>query len=390
MMVMPLGPDFARALGIPESDLGLIGGSYTASAAVTGLIASPFLDRFDRRLALGGAMLGLVLGTALGGFAQGFHSLVLARVVAGGFGGPATSLSLSIISDVIPPERRGRAIGTVMGAFSVASVLGVPTGLYLAEELGWRSPFFAVAGLGLTLVLAAIAVLPPLRGHLGAAGAELAGTRSLLSQPSVWLSYLMTALAMSASFMVLPNLSAYLQGNLGYPREGLKWLYFVGGFVSFAAIRVVGALVDRFGSFRVGAVGSLMLVVAMGLFFLEEPVRLPVMVLFLSMMVAMSFRNVPYAALATRVPRPFERARFQSLQSAVQHASSAVGAFVSAQMLSEEPGAAPVRRLVGMPRVALLSIALSLALPILMRAVEARVRRAEQASSSARTPPGAG
>ena len=53
MMVMPLGPDFARALGIPLSQLGLVGGSYTAAAAVAGVLGALVLDRFDRRKALG-------------------------------------------------------------------------------------------------------------------------------------------------------------------------------------------------------------------------------------------------------------------------------------------------------------------------------------------------
>src|SRR5438270_9501136 len=74
VMVMPLGPDFAAALGIPSSRLGMIGGSYTAAAAVAGLAGSLFLDRFDRRPALGVAMLGLVAGTAMGGFAGGLTS----------------------------------------------------------------------------------------------------------------------------------------------------------------------------------------------------------------------------------------------------------------------------------------------------------------------------
>src|SRR5205807_3894354 len=107
VMVMPLGPDFAAALGIPTSKLGLIGGSYTAAAAVAGLAGSFFLDRFDRRSALGIAIFGLVCGTALGGFAHGLWTLVLARVCAGMFGGPATSLSISIVADAVPAERRG-------------------------------------------------------------------------------------------------------------------------------------------------------------------------------------------------------------------------------------------------------------------------------------------
>src|SRR5437773_10195696 len=91
-MVMPMGPDFARALAIPPSKLGIIGGSYTAAAAVAGLVGALFLDRFDRRSALAVAMLGLVTGTAAGGLARGFGSLVAARVLAGMFGGPASSV----------------------------------------------------------------------------------------------------------------------------------------------------------------------------------------------------------------------------------------------------------------------------------------------------------
>src|SRR5690349_19337256 len=59
VMVLPLGPDFARALGIPAHQLGLVAGSYTAAAAIVGLLAASFLDRFDRRRALLVAMLGL-------------------------------------------------------------------------------------------------------------------------------------------------------------------------------------------------------------------------------------------------------------------------------------------------------------------------------------------
>ena len=63
-MVMP-PTDFASALDIPTSHIGVVGGSYTLAAALAGLVGLPFLDRFDRRLALGVSMLGLVVGTAL-------------------------------------------------------------------------------------------------------------------------------------------------------------------------------------------------------------------------------------------------------------------------------------------------------------------------------------
>jgi predicted MFS family arabinose efflux permease len=370
VMVMPLGPDFAAALGIPASRLGMIGGSYTAAAAVAGLLGSLFLDRFDRRPALGVAMLGLVAGTALGGFATGLTTLMAARMVAGAFGGPATSLSLSIVADVVPPERRGRAMGIVMGAFSIAQVLGVPAGLELARQLGWRAPFFAVAAIGALIAIVAVLLLPPLRGHIAQRHERVPLSR-LFAQGNVLLSWGMTFVVMAAGFLLIPNISAYVQYNLGYPRSRLGLLYFIAGLVSLLGLQLSGRLTDRFGSFRVGTAGSLFLAFAIVAGFVLSPPLLSVPGIFIAFMLALSLRNVAYNTLTSKVPRSGERARFMSIQSAVQHAASAAGAFLSAQMLTELPRGL----LAGMERVSFLAIALTLSLPAFLFAVESRVRR---------------
>jgi predicted MFS family arabinose efflux permease len=370
MIVMPLGPDFAKALGIPLSQLGYVGGSYTAAASLSGLVGAFFLDRFDRRSALTVSMLGLVLGTVSGAFAQGLASLMAARIVAGAFGGPATSLSYAIIADVIPPERRGKAMGAVMGAFSVASVLGVPAGLELARQGGWKLPFYAVAALGALLVGFAATTLPSMRDHL--AGHEhddvVADLRAMI-RSDVVLSLAMTFLVMSAGFILIPNISAYVLGNLHYPRARLGLLYLAGGFVSFFAMRGVGLLVDRFGSAKVGTFGTIALALVVYTGFVRFPPPIPVMAIFVCFMISMSFRNVAYNTLMTKVPRPAERARFGSVQSAVQHLASALGAFASSQMLTDGPEGS----LVGVDTVAWCSIGLALSLPPMLVAVEKRV-----------------
>jgi predicted MFS family arabinose efflux permease len=374
VMVMPLGPDFARALNIPLSQLGLVGGSYTLAAAAAGLLGSLFLDRFDRRSALAVAMGGLALGTFAGGLARGLPSLLGARVLAGLFGGPATSLALSIVADAVPAERRGKALGAVMGALSVAAVVGVPSSLKLAEWAGWRAPFFAVAVLGAIITVGTIALLPRMRDHLRTAAAEgqVLPARPPLFRRTVVLSYLMTAVTMGAGFLVIPNLSAYMQVNLGLPRAALPTLYGIGGVLSFISLRAVGLLVDRFGSFRVGTVGSVLMAVAVWLFFVDVPAHPPVLLLFLFLFFALSVRNVAYSTLTSKVPGPAERARFMSFQSAVQHLASAAGAITSSLILAEGPG----HRLIHVPRLAALSLALTAALPGLLWAVERAVDRA--------------
>ena len=394
MMVMPMGPDFAAALGIPLSRLGLIGGSYTLAAMISGLVGSLFLDRFGRRNALLVAMLGLVVATVLGGLARGFSTLLLARVIAGAFGGPATAVSMSIIADTVPAERRGKAMGVVMGAFSLASVFGVPLGLELARRGGWRLPFFAVASLGLVATAVGAALLPPLRGHLAhrvfqadglagtyrdmpgnaAAAQPSPGTLDLLRRPAVLLTYAMSVTAMLGGFVLIPNISPYLLHNLGYPREHLGMLYLCGGVSSFVGLQFAGRLVDRFGGLRIAAPATVVIVWVVVEGFGRARPWMPVVAVFVLWMTAMSFRNVAMQTVASKVPSPAERARFMSLQSAVQHGASALGAMVSTLMLTEGPD----HRMVGMPRVAAVTATLFAALPFLLGMVERRQRALER------------
>lgn len=370
VMVMPLGPDFARALGIPTSQLGLVGGAYTAAAAVAGLAGSFFLDRFDRRPALGVAIFGLVCGTALGGFARGLSTLVLARICAGMFGGPATSLAVSIVADTVPPERRGAAMGITMAAFSAASVLGVPAGLEISQHFGWRMPFFSVAGLGVVIALCAVFLLPPMRKHLENRR-ELVPLSHLFAQPAVRLSWTMTFVVMAAGFVIIPNLATYAELNLEYPRASLGRLYFYAGIVTFFSAQLGGRAIDRLGSFRVGTFAVVLLCCVLYGGFGRVPPLLPAAALVIGFMFALSLRNVAYNTLASKVPRPEERARFMSIQSAVQHAASAGGAFLSSRLLTESSSGA----LVGMDRVALVCAGFTCAVPFLLHAVEARVHK---------------
>jgi predicted MFS family arabinose efflux permease len=371
MMVMPLGPDFAAALGISTSHIGLVGGCYTAAAAVAGLIGSLFLDRFDRRWALATAMLGLVIGTALGGFATGLSTLLLARIVAGAFGGPATSVSLAVIADAVPPARRGKAMGAVMGAFAVASVLGVPAGLELSERFGWRAPFFAVAALGLLLVPTAIWLMPSMRAHLSAPRST--GPRVALFDSLTGLALANTALSMIGLFAVVPNISAFVQHNLGFPRGQIGTLYLIGGAASFVVVRIVGSLVDRFGVTPMVIVGTALYSFALLAGFVHPVHWLPVTLVFVVFMISSNFRMVPMQALASRVPRAEQRARFMSAQSAVQHAASAAGAMLASFVLI----ALPDGRLVHMEAVALAALVLALAVPVTVLLLERRVRARE-------------
>jgi predicted MFS family arabinose efflux permease len=196
----------------------------------------------------------------------------------------------------------------------------------------------------------------------------------------------MTAAMMMGGFILIPNISAYTQYNLGYPRADLWTLYLAGGIASFGATRVAGLLIDRFGATRVGAGGVLLLLVVLYTGFYRYVPGLPVMALFIAFMVAMGLRNVAHNTVTSQVPSRHERARFMSIQSSVQHLAAAGGAFIGARMLHEDLD----KHLEGIPAVTVVAMALNALVPLLMGWVEGRVRAKKAASAPEPRPAAAG
>ncbi|MEZ5993589.1 MAG: MFS transporter [Planctomycetota bacterium] len=390
MIVMPLGPDFARELDISSNHIGIIAGAYTAAAAVAGVAGSFFLDRFDRRKALAVCMAGLVVGTALAGLSWNLPTLIGARVVAGLFGGPATALSLAIVADVVPKERRGRAMSTVMTAFSLASIAGVPISLEIAHAAGWRAPFYSVAAFGVVITAASIFLLPPLKLHLKSGITPPGfGMFKMVTKPLPLLAALALMAMVTSAFAVIPNIPIYLEFNLGYTGEpwiasllgsiGIDYkpsvlgpLYLIGGIASLLVLQVVGRMTDRFGSAAVSWVGAALTVTIMYIWFINYQSALPSLFLFVFFMGAMTVRGVPARTLDTKVPLAHERAAFMSMQSAVQHSTLALAASLSSFILVENP---ENKSLEGMATLGWIGVVFAILLPTFITIAEVGVRR---------------
>ena len=367
MMVMPLGPDLALGLGIPVHLVGLVAGSYTLSAAVAGFIGLFFLDRFQRRPALLWALAGLVVATSAAALSWDLYSLIAARVMAGLCGGPLSAIALAIIADEIPPERRGAAMGKVMGAFAAASVIGVPFGLELSGHYGWHAPFMAFGVIGTVIWLYGFwrLVLVPRQIVVKTPGQILVDVKEIVTNRLTLGALAYTSLGMMASFMIVPNIAAHLQLNLGLPRADLAKLYLLGGIISFFSMRFAGRLTDRYSATTTCILFSVGFIFVLLGGFVFWQIGVPVVVLFLFFMVSTTGRNVAGQTLASKLPSPRHRAAFMSLNSAVTHCATSLGAMVSAMFLSEQSG-----HLVGIEKVATLSIVISLIVPWIFYYVE--------------------
>src|SRR5262249_12764062 len=175
---------------------------------------------------------------------------------------------------------------------------GAPAGLYLARHGGWRLPFIVLAAMGVAVGFFAIGALPSMTAHIDP-NRKRFPLRGLFARPTILLSYTMTGTVMLAGFLLVANFPADILNNLGYPRDQVDILYLVAGMFSFAAMRVAGRSVDRWGSFAVGSVSSVA-VIALIYLWLVAGLAIPIMAVFIAFMTVNAFRNVAYNTLTSK------------------------------------------------------------------------------------------
>lgn len=338
IIMMPLGPQFTRLFGISDAQFGLLVSAYTLSAGASGLLAATYVDRFDRRTLLLWLYALFGLATLACGLAPDYGFLMGARVAAGIFGGVLSALAQTIVADVVPFERRGRAMGIVMSAFSVATVAGVPLGLWLAGWLGWHAAFLAIAALcGLAWVGAAL-TLPPLREHLQAQPQSLLrGLEAVLAERNHWRAFAMSALMMFTGFTVIPFITIYVQANVGLVDSDIPLMYLVGGAVTLVTARWFGRMTDRRG--KVPTFTRLAWLVSLPLMAttLMPPVPLwAVLIVSTSFFVIMSGRMIPGMAIITSAAEPRQRGAFMALNASVQSAAMGLASLVGGLIIARD------------------------------------------------------
>lgn len=344
VLMMPLAPMLMRSLHVSAREFGLLVSAYTFAAAASGLLAAAFMDRYDRKRMLLFLLAGFGVGTLLCGLVDDYWLLMAARVVAGSFGGVLAGVVFAIVGDYIRPERRGTAMGVVMGGFSAASVLGLPFGLSLAERGAWETPFLFLAGVtGVVFVIAAVA-LPAMRGHLTGRRKDdpspFAELLAVAREPRHVRAFALTTAIMFSAFTVVPFLSAYLVENVGMPETRLDLIYLVGGIGTIVTGPFLwGPLADRFGHARV-----FVLTATLGVIPIAAVTNLPrvpmtvILVVTTAMMVMASGRMISVTALITGVVEPRRRGSFMSLNSSIQQGAAGAAAFVAGLLIGGGEG----------------------------------------------------
>lgn len=326
MVMMPLGQQLMRELGISPAGFSQLVASYTISAGVIGLLTAPFMDKYDRRKVLLITYAGFFLGTLACALSHNASTLLIARAICGAFGGISGSTVMAIVGDIVPPQRRAAGMGVIMAAFAVAAALGVPIGLYLAQKFRWEMPFFLVAGCALVIWIFVYITLPPVRHHIDETAMHGFHTfLELIRDANAGRALVFMSALVMGHFAVIPLLAPYLVSNVGLPEGKLFLIYLVGGVCSALTAPAFGRLADRVGRFRVFA--GLIVVASLVTLAIANAGRLPVWTVLVLAGLFFTFasgRFVPGQAILSLAVPSRRRGSFMSLTSCTRDLTSGI------------------------------------------------------------------
>ena len=332
-------------LGLTKSQFTYVAGVYGFAAAVSGLLAAVFVDRFCRKRVVVCAMFGLLVAVVASGLAFDLTTFFLARLFAGAFGGVTVCGTLAILGDTIPEVRRGKALSILNASFGVAAVIGLPVCVGVLALTGlFGPPFFLLAGVGLVVWVVAAIRLPSMTDHCRTGrGNPLAEIGRVVSRPNHLRAFTFMLCSGLGAYTVIPFMAQYTQQNCGVPAKLFPAVFLAMGVCSLLAAVVAGVLTDRHGRRPV-------FLVAVALFVAVTLVltNLPVVSVWVAGLVACGYmaaavgRLVPVNAIMLAAAHPPDRGAYTTVYNSVSLLSTSFGPLVAGLIVPDTGEDTPV------------------------------------------------
>jgi MFS transporter, ACS family, hexuronate transporter len=138
-----------REFHFTDTQFGMILSAFGMGYVLLTAFGGWLVDRWGARLVWSLAAVAWSLCVGLIGFAAGFTSFIVLRLLLGVTEGPHFPAMSRTVSDWLPPAERARALSLGLVAIPLSSVIGAPVISYLVVDFGWRIMFFIISALGI-------------------------------------------------------------------------------------------------------------------------------------------------------------------------------------------------------------------------------------------------
>ncbi|MGY1916715.1 MFS transporter [Blastococcus sp. SYSU DS0973] len=241
-VTMGLLPDLAEGVGIDIPTAGHVISVYALGVVVGAPVIAALATKLPRRGLLVGLMAAFVAGNVFTALAPGYGSLLAARFVAGLPHGAYFGVASLVAASLVAPHLRGRAVSSVMLGLALANVAGVPSATWLGQQYGWRTAYWAVAGVALLTMAAVTAVVPAAPGNRAATVRSELGA---LRRPQVLLTLLVGVVGFGGMFAVYSYIAPLVTDVTGMSRGAIPLVLLAFGLGGVLGTALGGRLADR-------------------------------------------------------------------------------------------------------------------------------------------------
>ncbi|MFU0966800.1 MFS transporter [Kluyvera ascorbata] len=325
MMFNPIFAFMAADFSVPVSFSGYVSGMYTSGAVLSGVIAFYWIGHFNKKRFLIANMALLGLLTLLTTFTASFSLLLALRFCAGLVGGTTMGVGTSILINNAPANLRGKMLATVIASFSMVSIVGMPTILFLCTYYGWHVALWLISALCLLALPLIVSIIPQDPVFFPTLRTQSLSADTLLFASS-------NAFVQFSPMLVIPILVPLMTQQLGASQNLLPWLFLAGGITGYLSTKITGALTSRFSALILATGSTLIFILSL---------LIPVLgyqhaALFITLFLGASYsRLVSSSAITIQFPDDRQRAGFSSLQTSIMYLITTLAFFLSAFLLPD-------------------------------------------------------
>ncbi len=254
-IVYPFLPAIARGLGVTLETAALLVAFRAAFGAISPLFGY-LADRVGRKPLMVGGIFALTAGAALVALSQSFGFALVAFGLLGVAQSAYDPAMQAHVGDVVPLERRARAMGTVELSWSGSWLIGVPAAGFLMARYGWQAPFVAIAILGLLFTLLTLTIREVRRPR--AEGEPRTGRAALRLPQSVLFALAASALILLANEGLFLVYGALMEDRYNLALGALGLASVVVSLAELTGASVVLTFVDRIGKRKALLTGLLL------------------------------------------------------------------------------------------------------------------------------------
>ncbi|WP_342772418.1 MFS transporter [Brevibacillus fluminis] len=221
--------------------------SYSLAFAIGTPIVVTLTSRIGQKRVLTGALIVFIAGSLVAFASAHYWLLLLSRLILGVSSGVFLVVTFSSVAKLVPTEKTGSAIGTVILGFSSAMIVGVPIGIAITASFSWQTIFLLLALFSLLILFTLIRYLPDIEGD---APVSFRQQIRLLGNPIIIGGLFLTFFRETGTSIMYTYLTPFLQTILHLKTAEIGMTILALGVFGVIGSRLGGSLVDKWGASR--------------------------------------------------------------------------------------------------------------------------------------------